>query len=251
VAKILDTFAMKNQLKGIVRVLTRHLRVPIRAGPCRGLLWSLTTRSRFIRGAYEPALVNFIQAALKPDDAFWDMGAHFGYYTLLASRTVSSGHCQAFEPNPQNLWYLRHHLQWNRISNATVHPIALAGKDGTCQFDCSGTGSGTLGSGTLTVQTRSIDSLVQSRTCPPPTFLKMDVEASETEVLNGAGNVIKEHRPTLCLATHGGDTHTECRRILTGHGYALHDLPDQSLLIAAGAGRVFSNSLLAALRGNG
>lgn len=236
---------MKNTLKTTLRLLTRQLRVRIASGPCRGLRWSLTTRSRFLRGSYEPGLANFIKAALRPPDVFWDVGAHFGYYTLLASRAASSGHCYAFEPSPGNLWYLRHHLQWNGIANAVVQPIAVAGEDGERQFGSTGTGSGRLEGGNQTVHTRSIDSLVQSGACKAPTFLKIDVEGAEAEVLAGARGLLKTGIATFCIATHSGELHARCLQALTEHNYSPHDFRDPGLIIAVGSGRQVPASTLA------
>ncbi len=236
---------MKHQLKSSLRLLTRQLRVRISAGPCKGRLWSLTTRSRFLRGNYEPDLACFIEAALKPQDIFWDVGAHFGYYTLLAARAISLGHCFAFEPSQRNLWYLRHHLQWNGVANASVQPIAVASEDGDRPFGSGGTGSGRLGGGSQTVSARCVDSLIASGDCKAPTFLKVDVEGAEAEVLDGAGHLLQGRTATLCIATHSPALYERCLETLERHGYAPHAYRKPGLIIAVSSGRSIPDSTLA------
>jgi FkbM family methyltransferase len=236
---------MKHQLKSVLRLMTRQLRVRIAAGSCSGMRWSLTTRARFLRGDYEPDLACFIEATLRPQDIFWDVGAHFGYYTLLASRAVSLGHCFAFEPSARNLWYLRHHLQWNGITNAIVQPVAVAAADGERPFGSAGTGSGRLEGGAQRVAARSVDSLILSGDCKAPTFLKIDVEGAEAEVLEGAGHLLEGRTATLCIATHSPALYERCIGTLRRHGYAPHTYRKPGLIIAAGAGRDIPASTIA------
>ncbi len=232
-------------LKSLVRKVTRGIRVPISAGPCQGQLWSLPTRKRFLNGAYEARLARFVAAALRTDDIFWDVGAHFGYYTLLASRLLTEGRCVAFEPNPDNRWYLEHHLLWNRLTNVTVLPFAIAAGDATRGFGGSGTGDGKLDGGELQVQVRSIDSLVASGACPAPMFMKIDTEGAELEVLTGT--VFARGIDVLCIATHSPELHAECKRTTAAAGYCVRDFPQDGLVVASRAERVIADSAWQAL----
>ena len=54
--------------------------------------------------------VYHLQQMLKPGDVFLDIGANFGYYSVvLASRLNKQCTIHAFEPNPPTLARLRHH----------------------------------------------------------------------------------------------------------------------------------------------
>ncbi|MBI5774601.1 MAG: FkbM family methyltransferase [Verrucomicrobia bacterium] len=227
-------------MKPLLRQLTRRLRVRIRSGPCQGMWWSLPTRSRFLRGVYEARLAGFVAAALRLDDTFWDVGAHFGYYSLLASRTLSAGRCIAFEPDANNRWYLEHHVQWNKLSNVTTLPFALAAADATRPFGGSGTGGARLNGGSLQVPTRTIDSLVQSGTCPAPTFMKIDTEGAEAEVVGG--QVFAGRIGVVCIATHGLELHAECKQKATAAGYDVHDSLADGLIVATAPGRSIPES---------
>lgn len=96
----------------------------ILSGPNQSLWWSLATSRRFLTGRFERTRVDAVADLIRPCECFWDVGAHQGYVALLASRRVTpSGSVYAFEPFPKNLWYLRHHVAWNRLRNITVLPI--------------------------------------------------------------------------------------------------------------------------------
>jgi FkbM family methyltransferase len=177
---------------------------------------------------------------------YWVVGAHYGYYALRAARAAPRGACHAFEPFPGNFWFLEHHLRWNRLGHATAHRFALAGRDGTRGFGGGGSGTGRMDGGGLRVETRSLDSLVREGVCPAPTYLKIDVEGAEAEVLEGARS-LREQPNFLCVSTHGREVHRRCLGLLKEFGHAAHDLEQRALIIASGPGRTVDAASLAAL----
>ncbi len=51
------------------------------------------------RGNFEPGLARFFAFALRPGDIVYDVGANWGFFTLLSAALVGpSGHLAAFEP---------------------------------------------------------------------------------------------------------------------------------------------------------
>jgi len=74
-------------------------------------------RKRWLR-SYELSKVRLFASTIRAGRTVFGLGAHAGYYTLIASRLVGeSGHVIAFEPAPRNLEYLPRHLSLNHISN--------------------------------------------------------------------------------------------------------------------------------------
>jgi FkbM family methyltransferase len=70
---------------------------------------------------------DFLQAGM----TVLDIGAHHGFYTMLAARKVGpAGRVIAFEPSPSELRRLLFHLKLNRCMNVKVEPFALASQDG-------------------------------------------------------------------------------------------------------------------------
>ncbi|MCA9178574.1 MAG: FkbM family methyltransferase [Planctomycetales bacterium] len=199
----------------------------------------MATRTRFLRGVYEPEQAELTSRLLGSGDVFWDIGAHFGYYTLLASRAVASasrnerpGMVCSFEPVPANQWFLERHVRWNRLNHTRIMRCAVAGRDGEATFQRSGTGSGRLSNeGELTVPTRSIDSLAAGE-LPPPTCMKIDVEGAEAEVLLGAKQTLAQHSVLLIVALHGPQATSDCLEIVSDYKCGFVHLPSRALIIA-------------------
>jgi predicted methyltransferase len=74
-----------------------------------------------LSGFYEGQYSLFVAALLRPGDWVADVGAHVGYYTLLAAAIVGeTGHVFAFEPAPDNLEYLSKNIGLNKLKNVSV-----------------------------------------------------------------------------------------------------------------------------------
>ncbi|MCU0317341.1 MAG: FkbM family methyltransferase [Fimbriimonadaceae bacterium] len=207
-----------------LRSLTRKIRVRIAAGPNKGSRWSLATRSTFIKGRYEAVRCQILSDLILPGMIVWDVGAHCGYTVLLACRRVGDrGKVFAFEPNPENLWYLRSHIEWNGISNATVFPCALAGEVGEATFVLRGSGTGSLGhidgGREISVIVRTVDEIVSTGEAVGPDFIKMDVEGAELDLLRGAIGALVTRPVRLLIATHSAQLHEQCRAFLAAQGY--------------------------------
>lgn len=178
-------------------------------------------------GSYEYEKRQLFEAMVREGTVVFDIGAHVGFYTLLASELVGpGGKVFAFEPLPANLTYLKEHLRLNRAGNVTVIEAAVSDRCGTAYFE-QGPGSmtGRLASkAALLVETVAIDDLVAQGQLPLPDYIKIDVEGAEARVLSGARQTLTQSRPTIFLATHGSGVHQECCRLLGELGYALHPI---------------------------
>src|SRR5262249_54799449 len=154
----------------------------------------------FFLGTYEPEQTQAFQQIIKPGNIVFDVGAHFGYYTLLSSAlTGPSGKVFAFEPAPGNISHLQKHLEINRCNNVSVLDLALSDHDGVARFDQhAGSGTGHLSpDGQIEVRTTSLDAL--SARLPAPQVLKIDCEGAEVQVLQGGEKTIRSSQPAIFL----------------------------------------------------
>ena len=79
-------------------------------------------------GVWEPHLTDWIGRRLAPGDAFVDVGANIGYFSLLASKLVGeSGRVVAIEPSPTIFGVLASNLARNRAHN--VRAVRVAASD--------------------------------------------------------------------------------------------------------------------------
>jgi FkbM family methyltransferase len=222
-------FSNGNWLSAFLRRPLRHLpkemSVPILCGPSCGMRWIVGAgpHSYWI-GTYEADKQKSLQRLLRRGDCFLDVGAHVGFYSLLASRIVGrTGRVVAFEPLPRNLHFLERHLRLNGIRNVSVFEAAVSDTVGILDFaEGEDSSSGRLDQrGTLRVETITLDSLWQKKAIPSPRVIKIDVEGAEAAVLNGASALLTAVRPVILLAGHGWDKQKECRDILTRLAYRL------------------------------
>jgi len=178
-------------------------------------------------GSYEWEKRRLFEATLKPGDVVYDIGANVGFYTILASLLVGPhGRVLAFEPLSRNLAFLKRHVTLNHASNVTVYEAAVSDSSGSSLFDSRGDPS--MGrvheAGNICVATVKLDELLESQSLPPPDLIKMDIEGGELRALRGAAGLLRLHRPSILLATHGRVQRADCCDFLTDLGYDLQPL---------------------------
>lgn len=210
--------------------LTERIPVPVSAGVNRGRWWSLVSAgSGYATGRRAHEQMEVLLQLISPGDIVWDVGAHHGGVTLLAAARVQpDGWVYAFEPGRQNLRVLRRHIRWNRLDNVSVQECALASYTGTARFGGGGTSkTHSLGSGEEEVAVCSGETLVRSGAVRAPTFVKIDVEGSEGDVLEGALPILSQ--AVILVAIHSATADQQCTRLLEANGFEL--FPSRALTL--------------------
>ena len=222
------------RFKYLLKSLLSPFTARIRSGALQGRRWVIASGSRFVKGTYEPIQSAAFQRLICPGSVAFDVGAHVGYYTVLSS-VLAGPHGQviAFEPLPANLKYLRRHLRLNGCGNVRVLTNCVGEGSSIAQFDDShGTGVGHLAdAGTLKVQVRSLDEMIECGELPIPQFIKIDVEGAELLVLKGAERLLRRHHPILVLSTHSDELDRACLERLSEFGYDVEHL-EADVLVA-------------------
>ena len=142
-------------------------------------------------------------ARLQPKAVFWDVGAHIGFTSLIASRLVGpDGRVEAFEPFPPNIGRLARSVGLNGFSNVTVHPQAITKRDGTALFHLHESSlQGSLvqdaPAEAIEVACETLDSV--ARRLPRPDLIKVDAEGAELDVLEGGRQLLTTVRPRLIV----------------------------------------------------
>lgn len=147
------------------------------------------------------------ESLLSKDMVFVDVGAHIGYYTLLAARRVGTrGKVYAFEPAPDNFRLLARNVAQNSFTNVVAESLAVARHRGRAQFTLSENDSashslaGALNGGrSVEVGTTSLDeyfSASQGRI----DVVKLDAEGAELDILEGMQQTLARN-PGLILFT--------------------------------------------------
>jgi FkbM family methyltransferase len=206
-------------LRWPLRVIPKSTVVRVLQGELKGSRWIVgaATHGCWL-GSYECGKQRLFAKSIGAGQIVYDVGANVGFYTLLAARAVGeTGRVYAFEPLPENLSYLRRHLDLNEHRNVVVESAAVSDVCGIVRFRTAGNrSSGHLSlDGDVETTSVSVDEYVFQRKNPPPHVMKIDVEGAEYGVLRGAREVLMAERPLIFLATHGRDVHQQCREFLT------------------------------------
>lgn len=203
--------------------------VRILRGPLRGKRWLKGSGvNGYWLGTYEPAEQEAFVRAISPGDVVFDVGAHVGFYTLLAAELAGErGRVFAFEPCPGNLHYLRAHVAMNRYRNVRIVAAAVLAKGGSAVFSrglSNSTGKVERTGAGIPIAAVSLDELVEGGAVAPPSFVKIDVEGTEVEVLRGARAFLARRHPTVLVATHGEGLRRAVYDMLTSIGYRVEPL---------------------------
>jgi FkbM family methyltransferase len=223
--------------------------VIVRDGLAKGLVFN-SGRSNvgytFAHGALEPDTEQAILTVLKSGMTFYDIGANFGWLSLIAARLVGThGKVVSFEPLDANVQTVQHNIRANNFEHMTVLPVALGSTDGSARFLLSSQPSwGMLAAtgkepgelvGETMVAVKRLDSAIREYRLRVPQVIKIDVEGAEIDVLSGAAETIVAVRPLMFIELH--DTNTAVADILLQYDYKAC-LPGSSASVSDAPGNV-------------
>ena len=163
-------------------------------------------------GFFEEGLTTMVLKHVGQGQVFYDIGAHFGYYTLLAHRLVGpGGQVHAFEPTPSTHAILQSNAAGREnvflngcatFCECTVLPFHDYGPTYSAYNSFRKARLGGLirppEPTTIDVQTTTVDEYVKS-TQTAPDFVKIDAESTEMEVLKGMEETLAKSRPIVSL----------------------------------------------------
>lgn len=210
----------------------------------RGLRFTLQCDNTMTHGRWasfntkEPETLDWIDRHLKNGDTFFDVGANIGVFTLYAALRCPGARIVAFEPEYANLHFLRDNVIENRLQDRVdVYSIALGDRTGLSRLHIQDSTPGSA------MHTESPVALTATRTRRPviwregiaamtldsfcdqsglsPQCMKIDVDGTELEILDGAKRVLMAGslRSILIEITLGSGIDESCGRILTGSGF--------------------------------
>jgi FkbM family methyltransferase len=222
----------------------RALRRPIvvRVGPYTmeapsDMFWAFRGGAYYEKGMTRWLPLLMAEAACS---VFFDVGANYGYYSLLLATCADEVH--AFEPVTSTLSVLQTNLVCNQVENVQVHRTALSDSTGTETmhlFSSSGNNSfydtehgfAVRDIGSEPVPVNTLDQMIYEEGLPVPGLIKIDVEGAELHVLRGARRLLTEHHPMLTVEfseSHfrtAGYSRADIVNELTSNGYEIFVIP--------------------------
>lgn len=200
-------------------------------------------------GFFEEGLTRMILEYLKPGMTFFDIGAHFGYFTLLSSALVGNlGRVHSFEPTPSTFNILRANVSnkdnviinnnavFSRRRSVFIHDYGIKYSAFNSIYDAR------LPEDVLAklkvrkyeVESISIDDYVENNAIIPD-FIKIDAESSEFEILLGMEKTINKFYPIITIevgdiGVEGVPTTKKLINFLINRGYKPYEFKEGEIL---------------------
>jgi FkbM family methyltransferase len=219
----------------------RTVLIPVPGSPERTLTVTAPIRMLVPRqiaktglGSYEASSIPCFLAALDAagPGAVLDVGANIGLYAALAA-AVSDREVVAFEPLPA-LAETAERVSADNDLGYRVESIALGRENGsaTLYVSDSSDASNSLAAGfrksteQIEVPVETLDGYVQ-RTGLVPAVIKVDTESTEPDVLFGATETLREHRPWVLCEVLFGRVEERLTEVLAPYGYHWYHITDE------------------------
>jgi FkbM family methyltransferase len=160
-------------------------------------------------GFFEEGLTRALIEKVPQGGVFIDIGAHVGYYTILASLLAGpQGRVVAFEPTPRT----RTELAFNTAGLDNVSIVPKAAWDGPTRLTLTDFGwrrscfnsvvaariRGNPWHESIEVEAIAVDDWLAAHDIVP-SFIKIDAESAEYRILQGLRQTIERHRPILSV----------------------------------------------------
>jgi len=160
---------------------------------------------------------------VKPGMRVMDVGANFGFYTLLMARAVGAkGEVFSVEANPHLLHFLRRSIRINGVADR-IKLIEKAAFDKAARlsfsYDAQWSGGGRLSSGqsnkasvvTLEVDAVALDSVIEG----PIDVIKIDIEGGEELAFRGMSQLIDGSRALTIVMEYSKSAFKDARGFWT------------------------------------
>jgi FkbM family methyltransferase len=176
---------------------------------------------------YEPAVTQHLKQILEMGNVrFLDVGAHYGYYTVYASKINPNTEIYCFEPGAKHIEILRQNLRINDVK-AKVYELALSDETKEILF-YNRTMKVEGQSDTERIKAITFDELNQQENISPE-VLKIDVHGAEGKVLYGMKDALKESIKYIFIEIHAAHllveySHRQILDILIESGFKLFEM---------------------------
>lgn len=207
-------------------------------GHMRVILPEVVSRVIYTYGFFDAEVTYLIARYVKPGDTVLDVGAHFGYVSVLSSHLVgNSGRVYAFEPTPSTFSVLSE----NAKSRANIIPLNLGAGKQDSVLDIADYGLQYCAWNTLSDESRmpltlagieanrvkvkvvNLDDYLAEKGVVP-SFIKIDAENFEAEVIAGLAHTLPKTRPIVLMET-GSAASLTAAESLVSQGYRPHVVP--------------------------
>lgn len=154
-----------------------------------------------VGGYYEAKLLDIFEALVGSSSILFDLGANIWMYPVFGCPKAPGLRSHAFEPVSENRAILMRNVESNGVEDrVSIERYAVSDSRGRAEIHLGYSGNHSLvipqGSGSR--ETFSLDEFIADRDIRPH-LLKMDVEGSESAVIDGASDLLARRPPTMFM----------------------------------------------------
>jgi FkbM family methyltransferase len=182
-----------------------------------------------LTGSFERREIEVARSCARPGTTAIDVGANVGIFTVPLALAVGNGRVIAVEPSPENVALLEHNIRLNDLANVDVHAVALAAEPGEVALQI---GADPAFHSTATVvrsrdaaaqqvvRADTLDRVWREAGSPQVSFLKIDTEGAELDVLHGAHGLLDACAMPILLEAKDDERVRALDEFLAPFGYA-------------------------------
>lgn len=157
-------------------------------------------------GKWEEFETEIFKKNIKEGDVVIDIGAHIGYYTLIAAKKVGvNGWVYAFEPDPRNFMLLEKNVHVNNLKNVVLVNKAVTDKTGSAKLFLSKTNTGDhrifsneSDRQSVNISTTTLEDFFNKRSHRVD-MIKIDIQGSEMYAFKGALKLIEKNKHMVVI----------------------------------------------------
>lgn len=187
----------------------RHLTLRQKMTYCAHLFKVLTKQ-------HHKPLIPLLEKFISKDAVVIDVGGHAGQMTKIFCKLASLGRVYTFEPGSYAYSILSKTKRFKKLNNLEIFKEGISSKEGTVHFHVPIKKSGSIGYGIShihledhkvmegryieeKIKVTTLDTFISSKKLKKVSFIKIDVEGHELEVLRGAEKVLAESNPAIMI----------------------------------------------------
>ena len=183
----------------------------------------------FWRGYHDLEELDILYEITKDEGVFIDVGAHTGLYSMTSLKANKKNSVICIEPYFMNLSRLITNLRLNGLSkNVSTILGAVSNFDGKSNFKINTDKSYMSKGGKLSgegqdINVYKLDTLFFKRLKKKLNAIKIDTEGEDFNVLLGAENLIKEHKPKIIIEIRE-ENKIDIANFLKSHSYKIYNI---------------------------
>jgi len=245
-AKLIYPRSRKALLKQVVTFFDTPMEVLLPAGLDIYLTGGKTHDS-------EIRLARYMLQHIQPGQTYIDVGAHFGYYTLLASKLVGNdGHVYAFEAANNTYEVLKHNVDKHKNIQALHNAVSdteevisfyefpiLYSEYNSMNIEQFQDEAWIAKYKPQKTDVRAVTlDLFTETIYQQPNFIKIDVEGAEDKVIHGCSALLQKHSPVVVMEflseSRHNAVHFEALSILKQYNYQCHAIDKAGMTVEIG-----------------